>query len=1154
MRYIVYIVLFCLFYLSAQSQSGVPSQTINGWIKNTYTVPDSGTVVSRRDTSWTPTKFGMTITWPRPGVDTTQWIWIGSRWIQDGIGTTIDTTSLSNRINLKLSISDTTAMLLPYLRKIDTANKWVQNVYSRNDSLFKQKNGSESFIHVFNTSGSGTVTSVGLSMPSAFTVNNSPVTGAGTLSVTGAGTTLQYIRGNGTLATLDTGAIPNFYLKVRGLLSGTSPITYSSTTGAIGITNANTSGTKGAATFSASNFSDNGSGLISLIDVITGSSCTNCDITFNSKGQITSATNGTLTPPLANASGAGDTLLINDTIKRLNPGFGINHTTTTTSITTDVDSTEIATQYDLTQLSFPSYANNGLSKDADTIQLGGPLVKTTNISVGTNELDIIAANGVASTTRFTIDNTNAVMSGRYEDFSSINTVYANQDHIQLISTQPLNSRRILIDSTTGIQIGENVSGIYTGIIIQKSTGRILFNGFPSLTQQTDTANIKPIGYNTTTGLIQPMASWVGSGSGVGANNANIDTVLRIGNATDRSMYLRKSADTGTALYFFGNSIGAGSSGLTVPLTQRFSGKVTRFFGMRERNLCQSGTTVQNNTTMLSNIPVKSDSLRGIIFEFGTNDITNENGTTLTYVNFIVWWKRTLDTCIARGWGSYMRDILLVSPAYFTIFSTPLARIQQYVNGIDSIHTVYGTSFVNMLNATQQYGTTIIPDALHPDSTGQDIWTKAIIDSFHYSAYDNGRQLIVNRQSEFDSIVVRNLKTGSGQTIPLGVDSVGRLLKMPYSSIIMNTPITNSERQFGAINIYGGIKSSLIQTDGYIKSGTSVTATGIDLTNMSTAGINLFYNGDAQVQGGVPFSTTRVIRLNAFGSNVVINSTSNPTANGLFVDNNISASASVLTGGVTSSTGFIGQYRSDASNKVYLYGFNRNTGSIAGNVVIGAASSNGGTSRVWIGQETDASLEGTIIGTALRVSDTVKLMRVRGNGLSTDSVLVLGADSIVRKVAQSSIASSITTLYSGDATLAGNRIISGGGNSLSVGTGGSTVSAFTVTSSGRVNLFSGITYDVDANNTDADYTVASNTIIAEVSDVLTTGRTLTLPSAVINGQSVTLLMRFSAGSNKYSLSAAVTDNATGSTFTTLDWGKTYDFMVDQSLAWRLIRKY
>ena len=45
------------------------------------------------------------------------------------------------------------------------------------------------------------VTSVGLSMPAAFTVANSPITQAGILAVTGAGTTAQYIDGTGALQT-----------------------------------------------------------------------------------------------------------------------------------------------------------------------------------------------------------------------------------------------------------------------------------------------------------------------------------------------------------------------------------------------------------------------------------------------------------------------------------------------------------------------------------------------------------------------------------------------------------------------------------------------------------------------------------------------------------------------------------------------------------------------------------------------------------------------------------------------------------------------------------------------------------------------------------------------------------------------------------------
>ncbi len=48
----------------------------------------------------------------------------------------------------------------------------------------------------------GTVTSVGLSMPSAFSVANSPITGSGSLNVTALGTTSQVILGDGTLGTL----------------------------------------------------------------------------------------------------------------------------------------------------------------------------------------------------------------------------------------------------------------------------------------------------------------------------------------------------------------------------------------------------------------------------------------------------------------------------------------------------------------------------------------------------------------------------------------------------------------------------------------------------------------------------------------------------------------------------------------------------------------------------------------------------------------------------------------------------------------------------------------------------------------------------------------------------------------------------------------
>jgi hypothetical protein len=64
-----------------------------------------------------------------------------SAWSQVSGGST-DTTSLSNRINLKLNISDTSNMLSTYLRKVDTTNKFVSNVTRLDDSTITIFKGS----------------------------------------------------------------------------------------------------------------------------------------------------------------------------------------------------------------------------------------------------------------------------------------------------------------------------------------------------------------------------------------------------------------------------------------------------------------------------------------------------------------------------------------------------------------------------------------------------------------------------------------------------------------------------------------------------------------------------------------------------------------------------------------------------------------------------------------------------------------------------------------------------------------------------------------------------------------------------------------------------------------------------------------------------
>jgi hypothetical protein len=108
---------------------------------------------------------------------------------------------------------------VPYTGAVTTVNLGAQSILA--GSFVKASGTSSQFLKadgsVDSTAyGTGSVTSVALTMPAAFSVANSPVTTAGTLAVTGAGTVGQYIRGDGSLAdfpaTTGGGSSVSYYL------------------------------------------------------------------------------------------------------------------------------------------------------------------------------------------------------------------------------------------------------------------------------------------------------------------------------------------------------------------------------------------------------------------------------------------------------------------------------------------------------------------------------------------------------------------------------------------------------------------------------------------------------------------------------------------------------------------------------------------------------------------------------------------------------------------------------------------------------------------------------------------------------------------------------------------------------------------------------
>jgi len=92
---------------------------------------------------------------------------------------------------------------VPYTGAVTTVNLGAQTIQA--GQFVKAGGTAAQFLKAdgsvdSNVYGTGTVTSVALTMPSAFSVANSPITTSGTLAVTGAGNVGQYIRGDGSLA------------------------------------------------------------------------------------------------------------------------------------------------------------------------------------------------------------------------------------------------------------------------------------------------------------------------------------------------------------------------------------------------------------------------------------------------------------------------------------------------------------------------------------------------------------------------------------------------------------------------------------------------------------------------------------------------------------------------------------------------------------------------------------------------------------------------------------------------------------------------------------------------------------------------------------------------------------------------------------------
>lgn len=450
------------------------------------------------------------------------------------------------------------------------------------------------------------------------------------------------------------------------------------------------------------------------------------------------------------------------------------------------------------------------------------------------------------------------------------------------------------------------------------------------------------------------------------------------------------------------------------------------------------------------------------------------------------------------------------------------------------------------------------------TAGQAIRVNATADGFEYFTMGGGSGTVTDFSftdgSGFDGTVTNSTTTPTlALTTTLAQNSVPYIgasgaLNEENTSFFYNP--TNNALYVDSVRhlrtqspiLLGGVETSATLT---LQSTTGVGATDAIIFKVGNNGATTagtFNNGGQLLLGAgtasLPSLAIAVTNLGIFRS----------------ATNTLGISAAGNTFNFTSQTIAFGTWANGQDNAIVGTNAGAGTSNRAANhmqISSGVGTGNGAASEIRLSVGTTGG-SGTSLNPLLqimRVATTGIFLNQTPNGATTDSVLSINNTS-VRKIVVPNIGNT-------DLTLSGNRQLAGGTNSLQLGTSGSKLSSLTVNSSGnismitdgRIFLYGNITYQTVNHNTDANLTVPDNTAIVELSSgSLTADRTITLPTAATQGQVITIAVRVTGSSNHYVLSAAVPDIKTGTTFTQLEYGTTYDFMVNSSVAWMLIRKY